>query len=1137
MIQVEKKYFGNPANGKGNFDSAEVVVGENEWINMQNCRTLTTDGGKTEIVESVGSNAVVYNPYIEPIPMAPVETFYSIGAIEDEANSRIVYFLWGSLGNHGIYCYVKSSNTIYKVLLESQTTEGLGFDKNNLIHGVVVNGIAYWVDNNNQNRKINISAGINLNHPGTYPGVDAYVTGVDENVITIIRKPPNYAPSIIKGYRPSVSLVNNFVALFSGKFAFFYTFRDSETSTLSPYSQLVPYNTKSETYDTVYVSMSLAESIPQDVQTVRLAVQFGLDPNFFVVKVWDKDNAADATEIEDHNDGTSALTYLFYNDQTGTPLSDEFSVKPFDSVPRKSKTIELVDNRLHLGNNLEGYTSPLTTSLTATLIDQSAGSTVQGSVWELSWDSGGAIRYVIYIPSPAAGYYRVTADDTVAPSDPTVYSDMTFISNSQIAVFQYYMGSMWMTRIDYFTFQNYIDVTGTPNALVDQVCYKSGSPYRIGTVFYDRWMRQCGVVENGVVYETADRSYDTVAFTIGLEWSLSNTNRLAEIPGWAHYYSVVRTKNLRTSFFLQSRSKNTSATKSMTYVDRDADNAYTFATSTYSANLAGVGVDITNLQNFGMGYVFAEGDLIKIYIDGDPTVYTLSIIDQSGRWLVCELQDLGSLTGTTDALFEIYTPFKGSLLQPYYEVGDIYPVDNPGTVNRAYTVLTDTIRGDVTLLDRELTPNNYIAECMSPNDTYYQNWFTDAGRIQIVDKVGEQQKQNNVSWSNTYIQGTRTNGLSSFEALNEKNLPEECGQIQRLKLTSKVQNEQGGVMLAICERETASLYMGEVQQYGSNSSSVLTASLEVIGTVNVLKGSFGTVNPESVVEFRGSVFWYDAYNGRYIQYSSSGLFPISQFKCTRYWKLFSDSYLSLSQAEIENLGSRPFVFSAVDPHHAEVLVSVPRTLVAPPKGYLPDYPLEPYPFDIWDGQGKTMVYKLQSEPNHWQGSYDWNAEGFVTLQNTLFSFYLGNIYVHNQTDSSNMFYGQQTKARIMFLSNSLPTVPKTYRNIAVEANMKPSLTYFRSEPTLVGEVHGDLEQQASDLMDFDYKVLEGQLYATLYRNKLVPTQSGMTTDGLLTGKNIRALTLKVMLEFSPVNNFLQLKFVQLGFNTSHGHKT
>jgi hypothetical protein len=74
-------------------------------------------------------------------------------------------------------------------------------------------------------------------------------------------------------------------------------------------------------------------------------------------------------------------------------------------------------------------------------------------------------------------------------------------------------------------------------------------------------------------------------------------------------------------------------------------------------------------------------------------------------------------------------------------------------------------------------------------------------------------------------------------------------------------------------------------------------------------------------------------------------------------------------------------------------------------------------------------------------------------------------------------------------------------------------------------------------MDFDYKVLDGQMYATLYRNKLVTTQSGMTTDGLLTGKNIRALTLKVMLEFTPINNFLQLKFVQLGFNTSHGHKT
>ncbi|MCL5460230.1 hypothetical protein M3M33_16455, partial [Loigolactobacillus coryniformis] len=80
------------------------------------------------------------------------------------------------------------------------------------------------------------------------------------------------------------------------------------------------------------------------------------------------------------------------------------------------------------------------------------------------------------------------------------------------------------------------------------------------------------------------------------------------------------------------------------------------------------------------------------------------------------------------------------------------------------------------------------------------------------------------------------------------------------------------------------LYLGEVQLVGSDKNAYLASSPNVIGTVNILKGNFGTVNPESVTEYRGNVYWLDANNGRYIQYSSNGLFPISNYKMTRFWK-------------------------------------------------------------------------------------------------------------------------------------------------------------------------------------------------------------------------------------------------------------
>ena len=91
------------------------------------------------------------------------------------------------------------------------------------------------------------------------------------------------------------------------------------------------------------------------------------------------------------------------------------------------------------------------------------------------------------------------------------------------------------------------------------------------------------------------------------------------------------------------------------------------------------------------------------------------------------------------------------------------------------------------------------------------------------------------------------------------------------------------------------------------------------------------------------------------------------------------------------------------------------------------------------------------------------------------------------------------------------------------------------EPTLSPTEEYDLWEQASDLMDFSYKAKEGELYAVLYRNKLVPTQSGLLFTGLLTAEKIRALTLKVMVSFSPTNIPVELRYVSMSYDQSKGH--
>lgn len=415
---------------------------------------------------------------------------------------------------------------------------------------------------------------------------------------------------------------------------------------------------------------------------------------------------------------------------------------------------------------------------------------------------------------------------------------------------------------------------------------------------------------------------------------------------------------------------------------------------------------------------------------------------------------------------------------------------------------------------------------MSPNDNKWQSWVDIYGEANVVTLLGQVQKTSSVKWSNTLIEGSLVNGLSTFDALDEKLLPQNMGPIKKLQQTSKVQ-QQGNIMLAIGEDETASLYLGEVQVVGSDSNAFLASSPNVIGTVNVLKGSFGTTHPESVTEYRGNVYWWDDVNARIIQYSGSGLYPISNYKMTRYWKQFTDTFKSLTQEQIENLGGRPFVFTTVDPYHDELIISVPKLLSEPPKGYLPDYPFTVYPFDIWDGQAKSLVFKVGTNPNFWQGSYSFNAECFVTLGSNLYSMKNGILFLHNQTNY-NRFYddGVKYKSKVMAIFNKEGTIPKVYNAVKVEGNLIPALTYFRSESPYI---------QASDLVDYDFTNYEGMYYATLYRNKLIPTATGYETTGLLTAEKVRTNALRVMAEFAITDTPVQLRYLTMEYILSKGH--
>lgn len=1029
-----------------NSDDASFAVGANQWINAQNIRSGSTDKGVTAVIESIGGTLLLSTP-------SPSVSFIEIGNTADIVGNRIIYAYYNlHTSEHKIEVYDKTSGIIYLALLSSQVDGGLTFSKDHLIDGTVINGIWYFNDNYNPPRKLNIDAAIKTNNPSYSTDESPYTFPLESDVITLIRRPPFYALTTNKLTLGTVT-VNN-IADFAGQFAWRYTFRDNEISVLSPISKLVNYNSLTDTYDAIAVVATdvtgTPQHISQDVQTVDFCVRYAGSPNFFIIKTWDKRIASEAAEIALHNAG-NPLDYTFLNDRIGIALDSAYSVKPYDSVPRLSKTLETGLNRLFLGHNYESFDTPVLSSLTVSLV----------------------------------------SDTNHTP------------------------------------FQNPV--------------FKSGATYQVGIVFKDYYKRVIGNVftNDTMRFQVPQRDYNLTTYYKVANISLSNANASNEIPDTAYYYEIVITKCLMTRFFLQAKSGG------MQYAIKDADTGVISYQDTYTSSAYGLAFDVSLLNAAGMGYKFEEGvgDILKVYLSLTPTVYSLAVIGQDAGYIIAKLEDLGSFATPPDIIFEIYSPYKESVSEPYWTTGNTLTVTNPTESFRTYGTIADTIYGDVYLFNRTAPTGSgtYVAENMSPAPKFWKQWNTNSGEANFVINSEDVTKYTAVRWSNVIIEGSQTNGLSTFDALDEKILPEDLGKLSKLQQTSKVE-EQGNVMLAIGEKETASCYLGEVQLVGAAQNAFIASAPNVIGTVNVLKGSFGTINPESVTEYRGNVYWLDMNNGRVIQYSANGLFPISNYKMTRFWKNWCEQFLSMTASEIEVLGGRPFVFSTVDPFHDELLISLPKLSNTPPKGYLNNFTLPVadgyeqviYPFDILDFQGKTIVYGLIS--NSWRGSYSFNPEGFATLQNQLYSFKDGQLYLHNQYLNQCKFYGVQYKASIMCVSNMYPSVPKSYNNMAIESNMPPTYVMLYNEYPY---------QQASDLVDYDFRSLEGVWNATIFRNIMQPTAIGYDSNGRLTGEKMRNVAMFIMLEFTvdtpqgfhtpSTSVALGLKFVNIGFTPSLGN--
>lgn len=664
--------------------------------------------------------------------------------------------------------------------------------------------------------------------------------------------------------------------------------------------------------------------------------------------------------------------------------------------------------------------------------------------------------------------------------------------------------------------------------------FKSGSRYSVGIQYYDFALRKCGVfTKESLNISTPERNYGTTNLNSSIDWSLPNTPDI-NIPLWAAYYSIVRTDNLDTRYFIQGFTRFIGTGKSqITYVTTNTSSGlYNIADTNlvYGPTVTAIAIDIESILNDAFGYIYEESNndivnLIQNTANGTRK-QSLKVITQQGRYIILEPKDLGTFSDINKSwIYEIVRPYINTDAEPFYET-QIYEIIDWGTNNRRYSQSSGALTGDKFQQDG--------LEYMNLRSEFRNFWSRNLGRPCFIDPIGQVYRPNGVRWSNVFIPGSKINGLSTFDALDYKDLPVELGPINKLKTTSKAQSE-GNVMLAIGQNYTASMYIGETSLVDNAGQSLLTTSGAVVGTVNVLRGRFGTTLPASVVEYDGNVYWADILNECIVRYSANGLFAISDYGLRNFFR----SYFKTKKTEVDeyNITQSPYIYGGYNPATDEYILSFVPVSQSPDQ--YPDSSgsrLSDIKIMYKSGTpAKSIAFSLSQE--RWTSFYS-HSGPYVYFGGKMYSFvkstylipgvsvrYSGGLFVFDKDSAINNFSGTVRNSFISIPYNDAPSNTKIFHAVSIEGTTAPSTTYVE---TFIPN------NQITSLISSDFKNREDVFYSELYRDRVSPNASGTADEKMYTGDKIRGQYANISTVWSNPSNF-EIRFINVNVKDSIGH--
>ncbi|MGL5135146.1 MAG: hypothetical protein ACRC78_21655 [Planktothrix sp.] len=1179
MEQIEQRKF----IGMNQDDSYQNIP-NGDYIYALNVEIGTTGVNVNDFVSNMLGNTNIGNPAY------PSGTNTIIGITKNDTQTKLIYFVHNSSGNHTIWQYY---NGVHSKLLE---WSGLNFSLSYpIIDTEVINNLLYWTDNNNRPRRLNLdkanpdkplkirvnfaklwaySAGAwNYNNNpsatatltlrfsvnGTTDYSYAYGASFTSWVTDYYTFIAGIASSINAGY-PALSFSNKFSAevvddyiLLTGRSNTYYDLSVYSSLTASPTTPVTnvihTWVVYENAYPTPYIEEQFTLHRPTPtapiVNTIWSNTNNELNPKensastvkfAFGFKFFDGEESVFSphsklqgvlvksdvyyTAIDVlYPIGLNTTTYLGFENEPS--LKSDNYVQFFSEIEKVIIYAKYDLNDWGIYDELKPFPNFYSFFIGGT------------SLLAIASTTANAIEYVIPAKAKTLQLHsnRLFLGNNTDGKKP-VATDIKFTCLFDTGIFD-------TEDIDFFLKPQY---------------YKRGGRYKFGIVYYDKFGRPSPVYTNANMevyiayyYERFNKSkpfYDTAFadYIVATNYSHDRVKLKFEvlsddsvIPDWAHSYQLVRTTNLKYQYF-----------RSFVYALDDIKYVSGYpnlpdGTPDYeNPNL--VAYTSTTIQEIWFNYIydaydffpqepynFQEGDrlrLANVRAGGVYYEFDAKILRQSGSYIIIDNKDV-NLTSYDYSTSESGGGPTGEIWQAtiknasnnFFEIGERFTVDNPETVSKSFGTTSATIAdGDISsnriptrFEDMHLSPAfsvRYWQE--SPNKIF---WHQNLGRIMIKDDTAkeEAQKGTNIRFSNLYVQNG-SNGLSSFEALNQKDYAYNEGQIQRMIRVNEV-------LLVIQEKLARSIYVSKRILRDTEGQELVAITTEVIGDDRVLTAPYGTANPESVVvasitgenEESASikVYWWDVRNGVVARYGADGLAAISDFKMNRYFQ---------NKANKLRINETPGkVVGGFDPYFKRYYLSFPDITISA----------------TLDEAKITVVFdELNNRFRRFMDIYP----SFYLSYNTQFFSVLNNlIYEHNKGTTWNRWYEGNKTAEIKIILNQQADIPKNWLNLALDTDSLWEAVSITNEKGQESELLGLFDYSSPSTLPADFENKEGVFYAGFLRDKNTPNVAN-TTDGLNFGEELQSQYLIITLRLKNPNTvFSQLRAVNVGYNKSVGH--